>query len=128
MTTVIAGTWRGDYAADDVLTDAGVDATNRRLREEMERRWPDVSWRVVEQGPASGEWDTLVHGNGYDLPTEEQSDAAEEIIGAIWQGEMPQGSWECHERCVGPDGDDRLCALPEGHGLPHRADPDWEPA
>jgi len=94
MSTVFEGVTR--YSCADLLTDKGVEWVNSLAARILDQRYPDQAlWVPVSGGPANGEWNRLVNGNNYAVPTDEQS---EDIFGLlariseIWL--LPDECWE----------------------------------
>jgi len=78
--TVFAGVTEESYPGWP-LTDEGVDGINSIATGILNDRYPEQApWVPIPGGEASGEWNRLVSGNNYDVPTDEQ---AEEIFNLL---------------------------------------------
>jgi len=85
MTTVFGGVSAESYFGHR-LTDEGVDGINGIAAVILDHRYPNQApWVPISGGEVNGEWNRLVRGNNYSLPTEEQ---AEEIFNLL--AEIPQ--------------------------------------
>jgi len=80
MSTVFAGVTDQSYPGW-TLTEEGVDGINSIAARIMGERYPEQArWVAVPGGEASGEWNRLVNGNHYGVPSDKQ---VKEIFGLL---------------------------------------------
>jgi len=95
MSTVFEGVSRESYPGDS-LTEQGVEWVNRLAASILDERYPEQTpWVPVPGGEGNGEWNRLVRGNAYGVPTDKQSEEIFDLLASIPQSyALPDGCWE----------------------------------
>jgi hypothetical protein len=85
MSTVFAGVTEESYPGDS-LTEDGVAGLNSLAASILCERYPEQApWVPIPGGEASGEWNRLVAGNGYVVPTASQAEDISDLLTRIPQ-------------------------------------------
>jgi len=93
MSTVFAGVTADSYPGDR-LTDEGVDGINSIAAGILSERYPEQApWVAVPGGEASGEWNRLVRGNNYSVPSEDQAEEIFDLLADIPQTYPTPEEW-----------------------------------
>jgi len=93
--TVFEGVTEYSYPGDP-LTEQGVEWINSMAARMLDQRYPDQApWVPVPGGEANGEWNRLVNGNNYDVPTDKQAEEIFNLLADIpQQYSLPDECWE----------------------------------
>jgi len=93
MSTVFAGVTEESYPGWP-LTKKGVGGINSIATGILNDRYPkQAPWVPVAGGPANDEWNRLVNGNNYDVPSEDQAEEIFDLLADIPQTYPTPEEW-----------------------------------